>query len=91
MPDGYDFRMAAMPCPAWNLAQCELYTLWISRCIAAATEQIPRSIENYVTGVRNKSAGSRFERCLQRPLEGEAQGWAEYSQPTKRQRERRRV
>ncbi len=27
------------------------YTLWISRCIAAARERIPESIENYVTGV----------------------------------------
>ncbi|CNE31715.1 Uncharacterised protein [Yersinia intermedia] len=26
----------------------------------------------------DKSAGSRFERCLQRPQRGEAQGWAEY-------------
>ncbi|MCC8412068.1 hypothetical protein J8V45_04135, partial [Photorhabdus laumondii] len=25
--------------------------LWISRCIAAARERIPGSIENYVTGV----------------------------------------
>ncbi|WP_162265273.1 hypothetical protein [Photorhabdus sp. RW14-46] len=28
-----------------------LYTLWISRCIAAARERIPGSIDNYVTGV----------------------------------------
>ncbi|MCT8352261.1 hypothetical protein [Photorhabdus kayaii] len=28
-----------------------IYTLWISRCIAAARERIPGSIENYVTGV----------------------------------------
>ncbi|NDL00911.1 hypothetical protein [Photorhabdus bodei] len=27
------------------------YTLWISRCIAAARERIPGSIDNYVTGV----------------------------------------
>ncbi|MER2474747.1 hypothetical protein [Photorhabdus laumondii] len=27
------------------------YTLWISRCIATAREQIPGSIANYVTGV----------------------------------------
>ncbi|WP_146747471.1 hypothetical protein [Photorhabdus bodei] len=27
------------------------YTLWISRCIAAAKERIPGSIDNYVTGV----------------------------------------
>ncbi|KMW74696.1 hypothetical protein TI10_02730 [Photorhabdus luminescens subsp. luminescens] len=27
------------------------YTLWISRCIEAARERIPGSIENYVTGV----------------------------------------
>ncbi|OCA53833.1 hypothetical protein [Photorhabdus namnaonensis] len=26
-------------------------TLWISRCIAAARERIPGSIDNYVTGV----------------------------------------
>ncbi|KIS42985.1 biopolymer transport exbB [Kosakonia radicincitans YD4] len=71
MPDGYDCRMAAMPCPAWNLAQCELYTLWISRCIAAATEQIPRSIKNYVTEVRAgsqqrgsvKDDGYKYEKC----------------------------
>ncbi|NDK94754.1 MULTISPECIES: hypothetical protein [unclassified Photorhabdus] len=28
-----------------------IYTLWISRCIATARERIPGSIENYVTGV----------------------------------------
>ncbi|NDK99548.1 hypothetical protein [Photorhabdus bodei] len=28
-----------------------IYTLWISRCIAAARERIPGSIDNYVTGV----------------------------------------
>ncbi|NDL00051.1 hypothetical protein [Photorhabdus bodei] len=28
-----------------------MYTLWISRCIAAARERIPGSIDNYVTGV----------------------------------------
>ncbi|NDL48243.1 hypothetical protein [Photorhabdus laumondii] len=28
-----------------------IYTLWISRCIAAAREQIPGSIDNDVTGV----------------------------------------
>ncbi|NDK94978.1 hypothetical protein GPY57_12165 [Photorhabdus laumondii subsp. laumondii] len=27
------------------------YTQWISRCIAAARERIPGSIDNYVTGV----------------------------------------
>ncbi|MDB6372697.1 hypothetical protein [Photorhabdus bodei] len=27
------------------------YTLWISRCIAAARERIPGSIDNDVTGV----------------------------------------
>ncbi|WP_165577807.1 hypothetical protein [Photorhabdus sp. RW14-46] len=32
-----------------------LYTLCISRCIAAARERIPGSIENYVTGVRECS------------------------------------
>ncbi|WP_207631807.1 hypothetical protein [Photorhabdus sp. RW14-46] len=31
------------------------YTLWISRCIAAASERIPGSIDNYVTGVRECS------------------------------------
>ncbi|CAQ83732.1 MULTISPECIES: type II toxin-antitoxin system RelE/ParE family toxin [Photorhabdus] len=29
----------------------KVYTLWISRCIAAARERIPGSIDNYVTGV----------------------------------------
>ncbi|WP_162129020.1 MULTISPECIES: hypothetical protein [Photorhabdus] len=33
----------------------KLYTLWISRCIAAARERIPGSIANYVTGVRECS------------------------------------
>ncbi|MCT8351149.1 hypothetical protein [Photorhabdus kayaii] len=28
-----------------------VYTLWISRCIAAARERIPGSIDNSVTGV----------------------------------------
>ncbi|MCC8374930.1 MULTISPECIES: hypothetical protein [Photorhabdus] len=28
-----------------------IYTLWISRCIAAARERIPGSIDNYETGV----------------------------------------
>ncbi|NDK99847.1 hypothetical protein [Photorhabdus bodei] len=28
-----------------------VYTLWISRCIAAARERIPGSIDSYVTGV----------------------------------------
>ncbi|MER2472239.1 hypothetical protein ABR965_07680 [Photorhabdus laumondii] len=32
-----------------------LYTQWISRCIAAARERIPGSIDNYVTGVRECS------------------------------------
>ncbi|OCA55297.1 hypothetical protein Phpb_01649 [Photorhabdus namnaonensis] len=31
------------------------YTLKISRCIAAARERIPGSIDNYVTGVRECS------------------------------------
>ncbi|AWK40674.1 hypothetical protein GPY51_16575 [Photorhabdus laumondii subsp. laumondii] len=31
--------------------QSGVYTLWISRCIAAARERIPGSIDNYVTGV----------------------------------------
>ncbi|MCC8465854.1 MULTISPECIES: hypothetical protein [Photorhabdus] len=29
----------------------QLYTLWISRCIATTRERIPGSIDNYVTGV----------------------------------------
>ncbi|NDL00011.1 hypothetical protein [Photorhabdus bodei] len=29
----------------------EVYTLWISRCIAMARERIPGRIGNYVTGV----------------------------------------
>ncbi len=29
----------------------EIYTLWISRCIATARERIPGSIANYITGV----------------------------------------
>ncbi|MCW7763012.1 hypothetical protein [Photorhabdus luminescens] len=29
----------------------QYYILWISRCIAAAKERIPGSIDNYVTGV----------------------------------------
>ncbi|WP_205068466.1 hypothetical protein [Photorhabdus bodei] len=33
----------------------EVYTLWISRCIAAARERIPGSIDNYVTGVSERS------------------------------------
>ncbi|MCC8463302.1 hypothetical protein [Photorhabdus bodei] len=35
-----------------------IYTLLISRCIAAAKERIPGSIDNYVTGVSaaNKEA-----------------------------------
>ncbi|MDB6369706.1 MULTISPECIES: hypothetical protein [Photorhabdus] len=32
-----------------------IYTLWISRCIAAARERIPGSIANYVTGVSESS------------------------------------
>ncbi|NDL50392.1 MULTISPECIES: hypothetical protein [Photorhabdus] len=32
-----------------------VYTQWISRCIAAARERVPGSIENYVTGVRECS------------------------------------
>ncbi|MDB6373730.1 hypothetical protein [Photorhabdus bodei] len=31
------------------------YTLWISRCIAAARERIPGSIDNDVTGVNECS------------------------------------
>ncbi|MER2473168.1 hypothetical protein [Photorhabdus laumondii] len=31
--------------------QIIIYTLWISRCIAAARERIPGSIDNDVTGV----------------------------------------
>ncbi|NDK93716.1 hypothetical protein [Photorhabdus sp. S14-60] len=33
----------------------KIYTLWISRCIATARERIPGSIENYVTGVSERS------------------------------------
>ncbi|NDK95772.1 MULTISPECIES: hypothetical protein [Photorhabdus] len=29
----------------------DIYTLWISRCIATARERIPGSIDSYVTGV----------------------------------------
>ncbi|MCC8374570.1 hypothetical protein ABLB90_07185 [Photorhabdus bodei] len=32
-----------------------MYTQWISRCIAAARERIPESIDNDVTGVRECS------------------------------------
>ncbi|WP_214068426.1 hypothetical protein [Photorhabdus hainanensis] len=32
-----------------------IYTLWISRYIATARERIPGSIENYVTGVSERS------------------------------------
>ncbi|NDK98585.1 hypothetical protein [Photorhabdus bodei] len=35
----------------WLLQPVIENTLWISRCIAAARERIPGSIENYVTGV----------------------------------------
>ncbi|NDL14579.1 hypothetical protein GPY37_23890 [Photorhabdus kayaii] len=31
------------------------YTLWISRCIATARERIPGSIDNYETGVSERS------------------------------------
>ncbi|MER2471432.1 hypothetical protein [Photorhabdus laumondii] len=34
-----------------QLPNSRTYTLWISRCIATAREQIPGSIANYVTGV----------------------------------------
>ncbi|NDL01588.1 hypothetical protein [Photorhabdus bodei] len=37
-----------MPNKAYLL---EMYTLWISRCIAAGRERIPGSIDNYVTEV----------------------------------------
>ncbi|NDL02581.1 hypothetical protein [Photorhabdus bodei] len=33
----------------------EVYTLWISRWIATARERIPGSIDNYVTGVSERS------------------------------------
>ncbi|MER2472829.1 hypothetical protein [Photorhabdus laumondii] len=29
----------------------QIYTLWISNCIATARERIPGSVDNYVTGV----------------------------------------
>ncbi|NDK93824.1 hypothetical protein [Photorhabdus laumondii] len=32
-----------------------IYTLWISRYIATARERIPGSIDNYVTGVNERS------------------------------------
>ncbi|WP_165577167.1 hypothetical protein [Photorhabdus sp. RW14-46] len=32
-----------------------IYTLWISRCIATARERIPGCIDNYVTGVNERS------------------------------------
>ncbi|MDB6367498.1 hypothetical protein ABLB90_22295 [Photorhabdus bodei] len=32
-----------------------IYTLWISRCIATARERIPGSIDNYETGVSERS------------------------------------
>ncbi|MGS0627011.1 MULTISPECIES: hypothetical protein [Photorhabdus] len=35
-----------------------MYTLWISRCSAAASKRIPRSIDNYVTGVSESSQQS---------------------------------
>ncbi|SFU26925.1 hypothetical protein SAMN05421784_10158 [Xenorhabdus koppenhoeferi] len=37
-----------------------VYTQWISSCIATAREQIPGSIDNYVTGVseRRQQRGS---------------------------------
>ncbi|WP_188093334.1 hypothetical protein [Photorhabdus heterorhabditis] len=34
------------------------YTQWISSCSAAARERIPRSIDNYVTGVSERSQQS---------------------------------
>ncbi|WP_176692773.1 helix-turn-helix domain-containing transcriptional regulator [Photorhabdus luminescens] len=36
-------------------ARNDIYTLWISRCIATARERIPGSIDNYVTGVSERS------------------------------------
>ncbi len=35
-----------------------IYTQWISSCSAAARERIPRSIDNYVTGVSERSQQS---------------------------------
>ncbi len=35
----------------WQIVRPDIYTLWISRCIATARERIPGSIDNYVTGV----------------------------------------
>ncbi|REF27260.1 hypothetical protein BDD26_2017 [Xenorhabdus cabanillasii] len=32
-----------------------MYTQWISSCIAAAREKVPRSIDNYVTGANERS------------------------------------
>ncbi|WP_165578525.1 hypothetical protein [Photorhabdus sp. RW14-46] len=39
--------------------QIKIYTLQISRCIAAARERIPGSIDNYVTGVTGVSECSQ--------------------------------
>ncbi len=36
---------------ALSFISSNIYTLWISRCIATAKERIPGSIDNYVTGV----------------------------------------
>ncbi|SIP71054.1 hypothetical protein XIS1_1040047 [Xenorhabdus innexi] len=32
-----------------------MYTQWVSRCIAAARESIPGSIDHYVTGMNERS------------------------------------
>ncbi|WP_193493025.1 hypothetical protein [Photorhabdus bodei] len=48
-PEGHNLLFSAIYPPVYN--PTGVYTLWISRCIAAARERIPGSIDNYVTGV----------------------------------------
>ncbi|WP_323835883.1 hypothetical protein [Photorhabdus africana] len=38
-----------------SIVEKDYYTLWISRCFATARERIPGSIDNYVTGVSERS------------------------------------
>ncbi|NDL16413.1 MULTISPECIES: hypothetical protein [Photorhabdus] len=47
-------------CKSWpnaggDIGRKAVYTQWISRCIATARERIPGSIDNYVTGVSERS------------------------------------
>ncbi len=46
-----------MQCPLISQTDIvfHIYTLWISRCIVTARERIPGSIDNYVTGVSERS------------------------------------